>query len=139
MWELTFRLCDGRHNKVGSSFIVLARTSLLSWQEDARDFCPEGAMLAIGASCFPTRVKHWVMMAVSYATGRNVEQNLGTAKDWYSKAAAQADSSAQNELGFLYENGFGTDKDVNRALEFYWVSAAGGNASAKYNLGRFTV
>ena len=38
---------------------------------------------------------------------------------WYKKAAAQGNSRAQINLGYLYEKGLGVDKDLVIALNWY--------------------
>lgn len=42
---------------------------------------------------------------------------------------------ARFTLGFLYLNGYGVPKDLNKGLELYELSAAQGYAEAQYNLG----
>jgi TPR repeat protein len=39
------------------------------------------------------------------------------------------------ELGGLYENGYGVDRDYGKAREWYQKAADKGNAYAMYNLG----
>jgi TPR repeat protein len=57
------------------------------------------------------------------------------AVDWYRKAAAQGNANAQNNLGVMYQNGWGVDKDLVQALDWFRKSAVQGNADAQKNLG----
>jgi TPR repeat protein len=43
---------------------------------------------------------------------------------WYSKAAAQGDADAQNNLASMYEEGRGVPKDLVRAHMWYSLAAA---------------
>jgi len=62
-------------------------------------------------------------------------------EDWdsswhYSKlAAAQGNTSALSNLGDLYENGLGVERDYAKAKYYYELAAAQGHANAQYNLG----
>ena len=47
----------------------------------------------------------------------------------------KGDASAQNSLGFMYDNGEGVPKDAVQAVFWYRKSADQGNASAQSNLG----
>src|SRR4029077_11408718 len=53
----------------------------------------------------------------------------------YQKAAAAGDADAQNNLGEMYLNGAGVDKDYAQALSWFQKSAAAGNATAENTLG----
>ncbi|GBC02781.1 hypothetical protein RclHR1_04810012 [Rhizophagus clarus] len=44
--------------------------------------------------------------------------------------------NGQYNLGHCYENGIGTDKDKEKAFEWYTKSVSAGNAIGQYNLGR---
>ena len=46
----------------------------------------------------------------------NVPVNYSEAARWYQKAADQGFSEAKQELGYLYERGFGVEKDALKAL-----------------------
>ena len=50
-------------------------------------------------------------------------------------SADQGNASAQNNLGFMYDNGKGVTQDYKEAVKWYRLAAAQGNASAQYNLG----
>jgi TPR repeat protein len=55
---------------------------------------------------------------------------------WCRSAAEQGDSAAQNALGEMYEEGWGTDSDPEQALEWYRRAAERGLPQAQINLGR---
>ncbi|MBR3425521.1 MAG: sel1 repeat family protein, partial [Neisseriaceae bacterium] len=42
-----------------------------------------------------------------------------TAVEWYQKAAQQGNATAQQNLGELYENGLGVEKDLSQAQKYY--------------------
>jgi len=51
------------------------------------------------------------------------------------QAAEQGDSSAQVNLGMMYDNGRGTPKDDKQAVYWYTQAAEQGNVDAQFNLG----
>ena len=53
----------------------------------------------------------------------------------YQLAALQGDASAQMQLGFFYEMGYGTEPDMALAANWYRKAAEQDNASAQYSLG----
>jgi Sel1 repeat-containing protein len=57
---------------------------------------------------------------------------------WFVKAAAQGDSTAENQLGWMYQFGQGMEPDDARALTWYGLSADQGNIHGKNNLQAFT-
>jgi TPR repeat protein len=57
------------------------------------------------------------------------------AADWYERAAAQSYAFAQNNLGWLYENGQGKPKDEAEASRWYRKAADQDDALAQINLG----
>ena len=68
--------------------------------------------------------------------GRGRDKDYVTAVKWYKKAIETNPnlSSAYCNLGYCYEFGFGIEKDLNKALEFYEKSANLGNETGKNNL-----
>lgn len=54
-------------------------------------------------------------------------------KEWV-ESAANGHLKAQYNLGVLYENGLGTEKNPVQAAKWYMVSAEGNFAPAQYNL-----
>lgn len=62
------------------------------------------------------------------------EYNYSEAMKWNKLAAGQGNADAQNELGTMYENGWGVAKDYDEALHWYKLSADQGNAAARLNI-----
>lgn len=62
--------------------------------------------------------------------------NLEEAVKWYSAAAEQGDSIALCRMGGFYNNGFGVEKNVEKAIQLYKKAiATDGNADALLDLG----
>ena len=71
-----------------------------------------------------------------YLSGRGgLDQNDLEALSWYLKAANQNWPDAQYRLGYMYETGLGTAKDVQRAVSLYRSAAEGGYPDAQNLLG----
>ncbi|HEY4855082.1 MAG TPA: hypothetical protein VIH98_00195 [Xanthobacteraceae bacterium] len=73
-------------------------------------------------------------IAVRYAEGRGVAQNLTEAVEWFERAAKQGLAPAQFRLGGLYEKGLGVKKNLDTARRFYAAAGIAGNAKALHNL-----
>ena len=72
-----------------------------------------------------------------YYSGNNgKDRDYSEALKWYRKAAEQGISSAQYNLGRMYEKGRGVLKDKNEALKWYKQAAEKGNADAQKALQR---
>ncbi len=54
---------------------------------------------------------------------------------WFRKAADQGDATAQNNIGWLYKNGWGVKQDYAEAATWFRRAADQGNATAQVNLG----
>jgi TPR repeat protein len=65
-------------------------------------------------------------------------KNYAEAAKWYSEAAEQEDPNAENQLGWLYENGLGVPKDTKKAAELYRKAAENGNVEAADRLEKLT-
>jgi TPR repeat protein len=63
-------------------------------------------------------------------------KDYGGALEWYRRAADRGLSDAQFNLGFLYENGWGVTKDLDRAKGWYQKAADQGDDFAKDRLQR---
>jgi hypothetical protein len=61
--------------------------------------------------------------------------DYGLAMKWYRKAADQKDDTAENNIGYLYENGLGVAQDYSQAASWYQMAAATGYARAEFHLG----
>ena len=53
---------------------------------------------------------------------------------WYSKAAEKGLPAAQYNLGFMYYNGKGTEKNLDEAKKWWRLAARQGNIKAQNNL-----
>ena len=62
-------------------------------------------------------------------------KDYAKAMEWYLKAAANGNSSAQNSIGYMYQYAQGVEKDYAKAMEWYLKAAANANSSAQYNIG----
>lgn len=75
-------------------------------------------------------------LAYMYLYGTNgVKQDYDEAFKYYEMAAKQKDPIALNNLGSLYFNGIGTERDVKKALTLFESASALGNDNASLNLG----
>ena len=57
-----------------------------------------------------------------------VPQDDKTAVKWWTLAAEQGDADAQNNLGFMYNNGRGVPQDDKTAVKWYTLAAEQGYA-----------
>ena len=62
-------------------------------------------------------------------------QDYATALKIFSELANQGYADAQNNLGFMYENGQGVAKDYRQALLWYQKAVSQEHIDAQYNLG----
>lgn len=79
----------------------------------------------------------WVCMALQCAYGLGVEKDSNRALDYVRKAVKEnpADANALCHLGMFYEQGIGTDVNMEQALTCYRQAAEMGNPMAYFNLG----
>jgi len=63
------------------------------------------------------------------------DYDMSEAVKWYRKAAEQGHVNAQYQLGFLYEIGWGVNKDEVEAVKWYRKAAEQGHADAQLSLG----
>ena len=79
-------------------------------------------------------------LASYYESSDRTRSNIEQVFFWYYKAAKDNDPKAQKKLGDIYaldrDEGFPVTRDVQKALEYYRLSAAQGNADANYTLGQ---
>jgi TPR repeat protein len=71
-----------------------------------------------------------------YLEGKGVSRDLGKAFGLFERAAAQNDPWGLNNLGGMYEMGWGTTADRTKALELYRQALAVGNGKAQQNIDR---
>lgn len=77
---------------------------------------------------------------LSYGKGK-IERDKEAAKIWFQKAASSywpsaddGDVESQKQLGFLYERGFGVNKDEDEAQKWYRKAAIAGDLEAQKRL-----
>ena len=61
-----------------------------------------------------------------YARGVGVEPNDEEALKYYHNAAEQEHADAQYNLGFMYANSRGCERDLSKAIEFFSLAAGQG-------------
>lgn len=64
------------------------------------------------------------------------KKDYASAMSWFRKAAGQGDALAYSAIGDLYANGYGVDRNEDKAMEYYRKAAAAGDAGACLRLGR---
>ena len=62
-------------------------------------------------------------------------QDYTNAFELYLRAGKLGSSEAYNNIGYLYDFGFGVEEDEKKAIHYYELAAMGGCAVARYNLG----
>lgn len=70
----------------------------------------------------------------TFLRSRSAEDLVKLIASWKIKAA-QGDSHAQCNLGAMYREGIGVDKDEKEAVKLYQLAAAQGHSIAQFNLG----
>jgi TPR repeat protein len=63
------------------------------------------------------------------------EKHYSEAMKWFRQAAEKGDSIAQNNIGWLYQNGSGVGQDYSEAMRWFQKAADQGYAVAQNNLG----
>lgn len=78
-----------------------------------------------------------VLTQIGYGleTGSVFQKNLDMAFIAYERAADGADPQGINNLGWMYLNGYGCDRDVEKAIELFEEAAELKNTTAMVNLG----
>ena len=75
-------------------------------------------------------------MGAIYVSGNGkVKQDLKRAILWFQEAANNGVANAKYNLGVLYHQGMGVEKNLDKALELYTQAANSGHPEAQYNLG----
>ncbi len=75
-------------------------------------------------------------LAAIYTAGHGgVSQNFDRAAFWFREASENGIANARYNLGVLYHQGLGQERDLGRALYWYREAAKLGHAEAQYNLG----
>jgi len=63
------------------------------------------------------------------------DSSINQAVYWYTKSAEQGNAKAQVNLGFMYLNGIGVEKDTSKAVKLFSLASEKDNAKAQYFLG----
>ena len=63
------------------------------------------------------------------------KKDFEKALEWYLLAAKMELTSAYDNIGWMYLNGYGVDKDYSEAVKWFKKAAKQGNVSAQYHLG----
>lgn len=75
-------------------------------------------------------------MGAIYVSGHGqVKKDLARAVLWFQEAADNGVANAKYNLGVLYHQGLGVEKNIDKAMELYEQAATLGHAEAQYNLG----
>ncbi len=76
-----------------------------------------------------------VILSKMYMNGLGLERNYLLGKYWAEKSILKNNSDGYNILGIINQNGYGVDKDINLAIDFYKKSVELKNNKAIANLG----
>ena len=66
-------------------------------------------------------------------------KNLKISFAWYKKSARAGNHIAQNNLGIMYQYGYGTSRNLKNAIYWFRKAALNGNANAQNSLGLMIV
>ena len=91
----------------------------------------------------PTTAEEQYQLGLCYANGENgISQDWGKAILWFTKAAEQGNSEAQqslgmycHQLGLCYAKGDGVSKNMDKAIDCFEKAAKQGYAPSQYRLG----
>jgi len=79
------------------------------------------------------------LMATNYEHGRDgVKQDRHQAFQLYCQAALKGDAESAYNMGFMYFNGRGVQRDMGLAMRWFKQAAEGGDAHAQKMLARYT-
>ncbi len=91
---------------------------------------------SIEAQAFAGNAEAQHDLAAIYTAGHgDVSQNFEKSSFWFREAAEGGIANARYNLGVLYHQGLGQERDLSRALYWYREAAKLGHAEAQYNLG----
>ena len=94
------------------------------------------AVKAIEAQAFQGNAEAQHDLAAIYTAGHGgVTQNFDKAAFWFREASDNGIANARYNLGVLYHQGLGRERDLGRALYWYREAARLEHAEAQYNLG----
>lgn len=72
-------------------------------------------------------------LAEAYFDAAVVERDIVKAVKYYTMGAEWGDARAQEDLGTLFDKGWGVPQDLSKAAKWYEAAAKQGNPSAQYN------
>lgn len=81
--------------------------------------------------------KSQILLADMYREGTGVLRDYTKAIDLYKRGAAQDNTYAMENLGYIYSNGLGVDRNYDEALKWYKLAAERGSAQGAWNIGNF--
>jgi TonB family protein len=90
-----------------------------------------GAIAQDVSSPQPTRPADQVQLGNEYLA----QKDYSMAMTWFRKAADQGNATARNNVGWLYQNGWGVKQDYVEAMAWYRKAADQGNPTAQVSLG----
>jgi len=64
------------------------------------------------------------------------KRNYSAAAAQWTKSVASGNTEAMNNLGYLLYNGYGVDKDIDRAIKLWRVASEAGQSESQWHLGR---
>ena len=77
-----------------------------------------------------------ITVGMNYTYGKNgFDKNLPEGVKYLRMAAERGYAKAQNQLGYMYDNGEGVPRDMKKAFDLYMQAAVQGLARAQYNVG----
>jgi TPR repeat protein len=75
-------------------------------------------------------------MGICYSNGsRGLPQNLAKALELWHRAGELGNTASYHNIGIVYLNGEGVERDEKKAMHYYELAAMGGHATARHNLG----
>ncbi|MFA3792439.1 protein kinase [Aliiglaciecola sp. SL4] len=85
----------------------------------------------------PSDPKEQFVLGNDYRTGENADIPVSYAHSvyWYKRSAVQDHADSANNLGYMYENGYGVDKSFSEAAKWYLKSAELGSEYGQNNMG----
>lgn len=75
-------------------------------------------------------------LGVIYYDGTLVEKDLQKAFEYFKRSALKNDPLAQNNLGWMYEHGEGTEINIEKAEYWYRIASENGFELATKNLNK---
>jgi localization factor PodJL len=100
----------------------------------ASDNLPAGLGAHLRAAALKGEAAAQYEVALRFAEGRGVPQNLSGAAEWFERAAKKGLAPAQFRLAGLFEKGLGVTKNLDTARRYYIAAGEAGHAKALHNL-----